>query len=146
MTSLARLLELVHRTQLPTVVQISDVSEPCVILPLGVYERLIGTAVLAAPVRLADPLDERSFSLEGMLSEASAPLVEEPRTALCLQDLLQPQREISTYSGLSAVLPQSESIEDRFAFEGIDVRILPRIKQKEPSSEATLDGSGQTLA
>ncbi len=42
LSALTRLLELVQRTRLPLIVQSSDSTEPCVVLPLSLYERLLG--------------------------------------------------------------------------------------------------------
>ncbi len=84
-------------------------------------------------------------------SPASDPSSEEVRgqeakKSLRLQDLLQTQAETPLKPEVSAITPQAASFEDRFAFDGLDVRILPKIKQKLDSSKDALDENGQTLA
>jgi hypothetical protein len=153
--ALTRLFELVHRTRLPLIVQSSDASEPCVVLPLSVYEKLVGGApeiligdesqplpVADPQVSLADfmtPVSNRSFTMSsGTLDHSEL----ESGNSLRLQDLLQVQAEIPVKSTVSAVLPQMGSVEDRFAFDGLDVRILPKTRQKIGDMQDALDGSG----
>ncbi len=157
--ALTRLLELVHRTRLPLIVQSSDASEPCVVLPLSVYEKLVGgvSEVLGGDESQSLPMAEPQASLADFLIPASDRSVTplsgaldrselESRNSLRLQDLLQVQAEIPAKSPVSAVLPQVGSVEDRFAFDGLDVRILPKTRQKIGDMQDVLDGNGQTLA
>ncbi len=157
--ALTRLLELVHRTRLPLIVQSSDTSEPCVVLPLSVYEKLVGgvsealgvdepqSLPIAEPqASLADfmtPASDRSFVTSSGAPDRSEL---ESRNSLRLQDLLQVQAEIPTKSPVSAILPQVGSVEDRFTFDGLDVRILPKTRQKIGDMQDALDENGQTLA
>jgi hypothetical protein len=115
MISLDRLLALVNRTRLPTLVQSSDSGEPCVVLPLSVYEQLAG-GMSEAPT---SPLETTTLS---RVEEKPS----EPQVGLRLQDLLQSREALEPVSRLSATLPQVESLEDYFVFEGEEMRILPK--------------------
>lgn len=139
MNSLARLVDLVNRTQLPTLVQSSDASEPCILMPLHVYERL-------------SKGDPESPQYEKMTTPADhvvvppTPIQQEEVMTLHLEDLVGSHGLMQENTSESTASPQNMSMEDRFVFEGADRRILPDIRQKMPLSVSALDESGQTLA
>ncbi len=141
MTSLARLLELVRRTQLPMIVQSSEMDEPCVLLPLAVYERLAGSSLVLTPEQIPTPSNLGDASRSSVSSQPGQEVVERSSEGLRLQDLLQLQGSDAYPATLSSLFPQPESIEDRFAFDGLDVRIVPNLKQKNLSRLDTLDES-----
>ena len=161
MNSLARLLELVQRTQLPLIVQPSDSTEPCVLVPLSVYEQFAGTTTVRA-----DRIDQRLHEGVGdsgetdlalLIQSASEPsllsamldsvppveakAVEDANPGLQLQDLLRQTADPAPKPVLSPTSPQVEAMEDRFAFDGLDVRILPKSSKKNPSGLGGLDES-----
>ncbi len=150
MTSLDRLLELVHRTQLPTVIQSPESGEPCILLPLAVYEQLVNGRTVSTS-RVKEPPTQRE-ELPSTLVEMSLAFsepsqsVEEPREGLRLQDLLHIQTPADATSSIFPTRPQIEALEDRFAFDGPDTRILPQMKQKQGFGNGASGSSEPTLA
>ena len=143
MNSLDRLLELVRRTQLPTIIRSTEGEEACVVLPLALYERLSGgiaseatrqssapevEQLSAEPQSEADPFLETLFG--SIPSKRAGTALEEGESSVRLQDLLGLNQQTGVYSGVSAAFPQKEDLEDRFAFDGLDFRILPHSRQK----------------
>ncbi len=164
MNPLARLLELVQRTQLPLIVQPSDSTEPCVLVPLSVYEQLTGT-ISDRTDRIEEKLSEgvgdggsnlgmdlASFiqpvsepsllsAMLGPIPSVGAKTPQEPNPSLQLQELLRQTPDPLPKQALSPIFPQVEAMEDRFAFDGLDVRILPKSSKKNPSGLGGLDES-----
>ncbi|MBP9762724.1 hypothetical protein KBD34_03855 [Patescibacteria group bacterium] len=142
MSSLTRLLALVRRTRLPAIIPDQDGREgDCVLLPLEVYERLSGS--------LNDPGKRPlAFSPEAFQAAPTSQIADPQPTkpTLSLQDLLQSEPHAEPKIPSSSIFPQSESLEDRFAFGLEDVKILPVVKQKTPPNQSILDEFGQTLA
>lgn len=154
MNSLDRLLELVRRTQLPTIIRSTEGDEACVVLPLTLYERLSGGIASevsqkgAAPEvgRLsAEPQSETDPFLETLFgsipSKRAGTALEEGESSVRLQDLLGQSKQIEGYSAVSAAFPQKGGLEDRFAFDGLDIRILPHSRQKMSLEQDSLDES-----
>lgn len=162
-TSLDRLVALVGRTGLPTMISSEEGGEPCVVLPLSVYERLAGggladqNSVSQAPsqaktnqdhqpayVPEAESVTTPAFSLQAFSlppTPNTQPVEEAKSEDLRLQDLFQaPDLAISSNS------PQSAVPSDKFVFDGNEIRIMPQITQKTANIGFGLDGFEQTLA
>ena len=73
-SALDRLVAVAARTGLPTIVSSTDAAEPCVLVPLSVYERLVGVAPSSAPpvlpVMMTDRVDEESVNVSTESSES----------------------------------------------------------------------------
>lgn len=141
MASLERLLELVRRTGLPLVVPSQEGSESCVLMPLGVYERLGGKniASTAAPTE--------SVQMVGPTLDPVT--IKEVPSVLRLQDVLQESIslvKVSTLSATSATLYEEGGLEDCLAVDDQDVKIFPQTKQKTSPLQPASDEFGPTLA
>lgn len=151
MTPLDRLLELVHRTQLPTLIQPSESGEPCVVLPLGVYEQLVKGKTVSTDQQPKERLDQAEVPPSTLVeipltfSELPQP-VEQPKGGIRLQDLLHTQAPAGSITPMLSTRPQIETLEDRFVFDGYDAKILPQIKQKKGFEDGVSDPFGPTLA
>lgn len=143
MNQLDRLVELVNRTQLPTVVQSSDAQTSCVVVPFALYERL-SRATLVQTESLNQPTPE-SIETPTIRSEPAI-VPEAPKTPLRLQDLLHTASPVATPAVPAPLTPQIEALEDRFAFDGDEVRILPQLKQKSGLGNPASEAVGPTLA
>ena len=85
MNQLDRLVELVNRTQLPTVVQSSDAQASCVVVPFALYERLS----LGGFLQVESLNQPTSTSVEPPTVQSKpSSIQEDPKTPLSLQDLL----------------------------------------------------------
>lgn len=144
MNQLDRLVELVNRTQLPTVVQSSDAQASCVVVPFALYERLSqgGFPHQSEPLNRLTPT---SVEVSAARSELPA-IVEDPKTPLSLQDLLHTAAPVPPPPVPTSPTPQIEALEDRFAFDGGEVRILPQLKQKSGLGNPASGPFGPTLA
>ena len=154
MHSLDRLLALVRRTQLPTIIRSTEGEEACVVLPLALYERLSGGIasegtqqgsaseagqVFAEPQSEADPFLETLFG--SIPSKKAGTALEAGESSVRLQDLLGQNQQTEGYSAVSAAFHQKGDLADRFAFDGLDVRILPHSRQKMSLEQDSLDES-----
>ena len=163
-TSLDRLVALVGRTGLPTILSSEEGGEPCVVLPLSVYERLAGGGSTGQdPVPSQAPSQTKTAQAQesvvaSQTESVSNPVfslhafslpptpqtqpTEEPKSDdLRLQDLFQaPDLAISANS------PQPAVPSDKFVFDGKEIRIMPQITQKTANIGFGLDGFEQTLA
>ncbi len=137
MNQLDRLVELVNRTQLPTVVQSSDAQASCVVVPFALYERLSQGGFPHQP----EPLNRSTPASVEVPASA-----EDLKTTLSLQDLLHTAAPISPPPVPTSPTPQIEALEDRFAFDGGEVRILPQMKQKSGLGNPASGPFGPTLA
>lgn len=158
MNQLERLLALVQKTGLPTIIPGNDGRDDCVLLPLEEYERVVGglshhLTASVAPVQVAQAFKEEArISLEAF-QEPPVPevSVDQPSiSALSLQDLLRPRTDLDPVSTptstQSSISPQASSLEDRFVFDGPETKILPQTRQKSSIESSALDEFGQTLA
>ncbi len=132
--------------QLPTVIQSSDAQASCVVLPLALYERLSGSVSLppSSPTEHALVLEE-SF-LPSAQAHKVPPAPAPPTLSVSLQDLLHAGSSTSVETTSFVATPQIETLEDRFAFDGDEVRILPQIKQKQGLGNPASGPIGPTLA
>lgn len=159
-TSLDRLVALVGRTGLPTVVSSEEGGEPCVLLPLAVYERLTAGVPLtdlakasAEPpsvrdflvaISPAEPTPTPTLSLHAFSlppTPKSLPVEETKVEGLHLNDLFQPPTQTP-----SSISPRSGVLSDEFVFDGKEMKILPHFTQKTANIGFGLDGFEQTLA
>ena len=146
MVSLERMLELVRRTGLPMVIPSVDEGEPCILMPLRIYEELGGggTSSGSALPTLSRSADGRpkfdADAARSMRISTEAPI------ALSLQDLLQESAPVVQSSVSIVSRLQDEGLEDRLAFDGEDAKIFPQTRQKTPTTQPMLDQSGPTLA
>lgn len=143
MNQLDRLVELVNRTQLPTVVQSSDAQASCVVVPFALYERLS----LGGFLQVESLNQPTSTSVEPPTVQSKpSSIQEDPKTPLSLQDLLHTTAPIPSPTLQTSPTPQIEALEDRFAFDGDEARILPQLKQKSGLGNPASEPFGPTLA